>query len=262
MPTINGLRVYEYGSRKNRPVIFIHGFPMSSGLWANQIEALQSDYNCFAYDVRGLGQSETGDGQYTIDSFADDLFSLISVMGLHKPVICGLSMGGYIALRAIERQQSVFGGVILCCTRSEADTNEAKIRRAESIRQINYEGTRRYISEFLTMLPAPANSKRISEDYLSLFEEWLKNSSAGVKGCLLALAGRTDTTESLGGLNIPALVIAGEEDRLIPPAVMKTMASKIRGAEFAAVSGCGHLAPLEAPAQVNEKIKKFLAGLH
>jgi len=99
---INGLAVYTYGNKKNTPIIFVHGFPLDNTMWKNQIKFLQKDYYCITYDVRGLGNSYVGDGQYTMEAYVWDLFSIINELNLNKPVLCGLSMGGYISLRAVE----------------------------------------------------------------------------------------------------------------------------------------------------------------
>lgn len=102
---IDGLSIYLYGNQNNHPVIFIHGFPFDHSTWNKQIEAFKDKYFCIAYDVRGLGNSIIGDGQFTMEMYVDDLFNIINQLKIEKPFLCGLSMGGYIALRAVEREQ-------------------------------------------------------------------------------------------------------------------------------------------------------------
>ena len=101
------------------------------------------------YDLRGHGQSEVGDGQYTIELFVDDLVALLDHLKITKTILCGFSMGGYIALRAIVRNPDRFNALILCDTMSAADSNEAKIRRASSMELIKREGVERYAEAFL-----------------------------------------------------------------------------------------------------------------
>ncbi|RYD81812.1 MAG: alpha/beta fold hydrolase, partial [Sphingobacteriales bacterium] len=131
----NGTKLYYKESKANagaKAIIFIHGFPFSHKMWDEQLEILPVDIIGIAYDIRGFGYSEIGEIPYSIDLFADDLLALIDALKLDKPVICGLSMGGYIALRAIEKDQSKIGGLILCDTRSEGDNDEAKIKRFQT----------------------------------------------------------------------------------------------------------------------------------
>ena len=118
------LSIFTVGNPNNKPVVFVHGFPYDHTMWDKQIDELKSNYFCVTYDIRGLGESPIGDGQYTMESFVDDLETIINELKLDKPVLCGLSMGGYISLRAVERNESNYSGLILCDTRSASDTDE------------------------------------------------------------------------------------------------------------------------------------------
>jgi len=256
--TINGLSVFLEGSSKNKSIIFIHGFPYDHTMWKAQIDELSKNYFCVTYDIRGLGESPVGDGQYTMESFVDDLEIIIDKLKLDKPVICGLSMGGYISLRALERIQDRFSAAILCDTRSEADNNEGKLKRAAAIKRINTEGLAPFAKDFITNCFGDNYKKNHKEE----FEKRITKSSGfdpvGVKGSLLAMIGRNDTTEYLGKIKIPVLVICGENDALTPPPVMKVMADKIFGAEFVVIKNSGHMSPIENPEEVNAAITKFL----
>ncbi len=260
--TINGLSVFLEGSSKNKSIIFIHGFPYDHLMWKAQIDELSKNYFCVTYDIRGLGESPVGDGQYTMESFVDDLEIIIDKLKLDKPVICGLSMGGYISLRALERMQNKFSAAILCDTRSEADNNEGKLKRAAAIKRINTEGLAPFAKDFITNCFGDNYTQNHKEE----FEKRIAKSSGfdpvGVKGSLLAMLGRNDTTEYLGKIKIPVLVICGEKDALTPPPVMKAMADKINGAEFVIIKNSGHMSPMENPEEVNEAIKIFLEKCH
>ena len=254
----NGISIFLEGDISKLPVVFIHGFPFDHNLWKKQVIKFSLNFFCVAYDVRGLGKSDSGDGQYTMESFTDDLEMVIDVMGLHKPVICGLSMGGYIALRAVERMEKKFSGIILCDTRSNADSNEGKINRAIAIKKINNEGVKSYIEEFIPNCfseDSLTNKKTLVRETISNSEYF---SAKGVRGCILAMAGRTDTTEYLTKLSIPALILCGKKDKISPPEVMKEMAHKISNSEFYEIPKAGHLSPLENSDAVNEHIDNFL----
>src|SRR5260370_1143481 len=136
MSRINHLFYVDEGNSKSTPVIFIHGFPFSYQMWEPQIAACKTNFRVIAYDLRGHGQSSAEDAQYSIEGHVDDLFSLLESLKIEKCVLVGLSMGGYIALRAMERSPEHFAGLVLCDTKSEADSNEAKIKRFQSIHSI------------------------------------------------------------------------------------------------------------------------------
>lgn len=255
---INGLSVFLEGNSKNKPIIFVHGFPYDHTMWNAQIDELSENYFCVTYDIRGLGESPSGDGQFTMESFVDDLETVMAELKLDNPILCGLSMGGYIGLRALERMQEKFSAAILCDTKSEADNNEGKLKRAAAIKRINTEGLIPFTKEFVTNCYGDFYKQNHKAD----FEKRIAKSSGfdpvGVKGSLLAMLGRNDTTEYLSKINIPSLVICGEKDALTPPLVMKAMADKINNTEFVVIKDSGHMSPIENPQAVNNTIKKFL----
>lgn len=256
--TINGLSVNTFGDPQNKSIIFVHGFPYDYTMWQNQIVTLKDEYYCIAYDVRGLGESYVGDGQYTMEFYVEDLFSIINEMKLHKPVLCGLSMGGYIALRAVEKNQELFGALILCDTRSEADDNTGKLKRSANINQINTEGLKKFVDCFVPNCFADETIEEQKELFLATLNKSYQNNPIGVKGAIIAIMSRTDTTPFLPLIKIPTLILCGSFDKLTPPSVMRVMAEKIPNSEFAVIPQAGHMSPIENPNAANELIKGFL----
>jgi len=256
--TINNLSVFTSGNTNNKSIIFVHGFPFDHRMWDAQIEDLSEDYYCITYDIRGLGESPAGDGQFTMESFVDDLETIIDELKLNLPVLCGLSMGGYIALRAIERVERRFRALILCDTKALADDTAGKIKRAEGIKSINDSGVEHFVEQFVPNCFSDNFMMKNKPRYKEVLIRSKSNSQIGVKGGLLAMAGRTDTTAYLPNISIPTLVICGEEDKLTPPAVMKQLAEIIKNSTFVVIAGAGHMAPIEASDIVSESIKEFL----
>lgn len=258
---VNGIAVLEYGDRENTPIVFIHGFPFNSTMWSQQIKALKGEYYCVAYDIRGLGETPPGEGQFTIEMFVDDLFAVIDGLDLGKPVIVGFSMGGYIALRAMEREPDRFSALILCDTKAEADDDAGRLKRANAINLINKEGVEQFASDFVPMAFSNDAAQTIPDIYDTFLERAKTESSIGVKGCLLAMAARTDTTHILGSIQIPTLLLVGELDTLTPPEIMRQMQEKISGSEMLTIPGAGHMAPIENPEVVTQAIEEFVQKL-
>jgi pimeloyl-ACP methyl ester carboxylesterase len=161
----------------------------------------------------------------------------------------------------VEKFENKFSAVILCDTRTDADGNEGKLKRAAAIKRVNTEGLEPFTKDFITNC--------FGDDYKQNkkpeFEKRIAKSSgfdpAGVKGSLLAMLGRNDTTEYLSKIKIPALVICGEFDALTPPAVMISLAEKINRVEFVLIKNSGHMSPIENPEEVNEAMKNFLKNI-
>lgn len=255
---MNNLAIFQTGKDNKKTILFIHGFPFDHYTWHKQVEFLKHEFNCVTYDIRGLGSSPAGDGQYTIEGFVDDLFNIINELKLKKPVICGLSMGGYIALCAVERDEEKFGGLILCDTKAEADNNQGKITRANGIKEINLNGVGKFAETFIEKCVAVDFIKKHKNEYEEIVNRSKHSGPLGVKGCLLAMAARTDTTSYLPKIKIPVLLLCGEMDTLTPPDVMMAMADEISHAEFVLVPDAGHLSAVEKPDFFNSVIEKFL----
>ena len=167
-------------------------------------------------------------------------------------------MGGYISLRAMERIQNKFRALILCDTKSTADDNEGKIKRAAAIKQINSGKFYEFIEAFVLNCFGEKFVSENNTEYRRVIDQSKQNNPLGVKGCLLAMAGRTDTTENLSRITLPTLVICGSEDRLSPPDVMKSMANKISNSKFVLIESAGHMTPIENPPAVNKAIRDFM----
>ncbi|MBT8378006.1 MAG: alpha/beta fold hydrolase [Ignavibacteria bacterium] len=259
--TINNLAYFTDGDKNKKPIVFVHGFPFDHFMWDEQAKALCRDFYCVRYDIRGLGVSPSGDGQFTMESFVDDLELIMYELNLNKPVLCGLSMGGYISLRSVERMHDKFGALILCDTKDSADDNEGKLKRAAAIKQINSGGFENFIDSFVLNCFGEEYVKANKSGYDAVVKRSKKNNPIGVKGCVLAMAGRTATTHNLSKINLPTLVICGNEDKLSPPNVMKSMADQIPNSNFVLVKDAGHMTPIEKPKEVNDAIGKFLDSL-
>jgi pimeloyl-ACP methyl ester carboxylesterase len=256
---INNLSVFVTGNKNNNPIIFVHGFPFDHRMWDDQVKEFSKNNYCVTYDIRGLGESPAGDGQFTIESFVDDLETVVDELELLKPVLCGLSMGGYISLRAVERMEEKFCALILCDTKSLADDNEGKIKRAVAIKSVNEYGVSQFVEQFVSICFSYNFMVEHKEEYEKVLTRSEGCGAEGIKGCLLAMAGRTDTTSYLQKINLPTLIICGNEDIITPSSVMKPMAQQIKNSEFHVVNEAGHMTPVEAANIVNEKIRSFLA---
>jgi 3-oxoadipate enol-lactonase len=258
--TINGapMHIVDRGPRTGMPVVFIHGFPFSHAMWDPQVEAVSRRYRAVAYDVRGHGESFVGDGQYTIEGHVDDLVAILDQLGLEQAVIVGLSMGGYIALRALEREPDRFRAAALCDTRSEADTNEAKLRRFATIAAVKTYGSAPFADTFVKAVFAPASLERVPDQVARIRGIIARTPALSIAGTLLALASRTDTTLSLGKISVPTLILVGEEDVTTPPEASRAMHAKIPGSVLHIIPKAAHMSNLENTEAFNAHLMTFL----
>lgn len=248
----------DEGSHEQFPVIFIHAFPMSHMMWQPQTDFLNKKFRVIAYDVCGFGGSEVGSGQFTMETCADDLVALMDHLGLKKAVWCGLSMGGYIALRAIEKFPDRCRGLVLCDTRSEADGNEGKLKRAAAITTIQKLGATAFVDGFLQSVFLPESIAQGKDFVAQTKKIILANSPLGICGALLAMGMRTDTTDALRGIAVPTLVVVGENDALTPVAMAQNLHERIRNSRLAVIPNAAHMCNLENPGEFNRHLLEFL----
>jgi len=156
---INNLSVTDYGSEK-QPLIFVHAFPLDSRMWNEQLNHFKEKFRVITYDVRGLGKSfQDNNDIYTMEAYADDLISIIKELKLENVIACGLSMGGYILLRACQKEPAVFSKLILADTKAGNDDNKGLQGRAEMINKLQTEGKDFLLKDFLPKLISEGGAK-------------------------------------------------------------------------------------------------------
>lgn len=251
----------DQGPRGGLPIVLIHGYPFDHSMWEPQVQALKDRYRVVTYDVRGLGRSPAGGVPPSMEGLVDDLLILLDRLGIPAAVLCGLSMGGYIALRAAERAPRRMLGLVLADTRSEADTEQGRQSRLAVIKGIEENGLRLFAEDFLKKVFTPGTLARNAPCVDLIRRTILSNDPEGVCFASRAIMSRTDTTPVLANIAVPSLVLCGEHDSLTPPVVGRAMADAIPGARFALIPDAGHLSSLENPKAFNQHLLDFLSGL-
>lgn len=242
---INGIEVYMQGNSNHQAIVFIHGFPFDHTLWDEVIAELEDRYYCISYDIRGFGASVVGTGQYTMECYVDDLEQVISALGVVDPIICGFSMGGYIALRANEKFKNRFKALILANTKPASDNDEAKLKRAAAISSIDKDGAAPFVDNFFSAAFSESYRTKEAQKLEKMKTKILGFSPIGVKGGILAMISRTDTSQSLQSIDVPTLLITGDDDKIISPEIMKKMSNEIKNSTFVHLEKSGHMSMME-----------------
>ena len=238
-------------------VLFVHGFPLDRTMWRETM-ALLTGRQLIAPDLRGLGLSDAPEGGYSISTYADDLVALLDALGVDAAVVCGLSMGGYVAFDLVRRHRDRLRGLILVNTRANADGEDAKRTRDDMIQLVQQRGTSALVEWWLPKLVSMATTPRVVEHLRAMIS---RSPPAGVVGALMAMKERRDATAGLAEIDVPTLVIAGREDQLISLDCARTMAGQIPGAQFTSIAAAGHLTPLDQPKSTGRVIGEFLEAL-
>ncbi|MFG0336108.1 MAG: alpha/beta fold hydrolase [Maioricimonas sp. JB049] len=255
----NGIDQHVLVQGEGPAILFVHGFPLDHTMWRWQYGRFTRSHRVIAPDLRGFGKTPPGETPASMELYADDLAALLDELNIAEPVVlCGLSMGGYIAWQFIRRHGHRLAGLVLCDTRAVADTPDGKTAREQLAEHVIASGTATLAESMLEKLFSEATREKQPQ----LLEETkriiLKTSPEGVAAAARAMASRPDMTELLPAIDVPTLVVVGSDDKLSPPAEMRQLAAAIPAADFVEIEGAGHMTPLEAPAKFNVAMQRFL----
>lgn len=242
------------------PVVFLHGFPHDRSLWAPQIGALVDRCRCIAPDLRGFGESEVR-GPYSMARYADDVVALLDMLQIERAVIAGLSMGGYVAFEFWRRHRARVRGLILADTRAGVDSAEGRAKREAMNATVRAEGVEAIVDAQLSGMLGKTTREKHPVLVDSVKRMLSRAPAEGVIGALEAMLCREDSTAMLVGIDVPTMVVVGEEDVLTPPAEARAMHSAIRGSRLEILPGAGHLSNLERPASFNHVTSEFVGML-
>ena len=242
------------------PILFIHGFPHDRTLWTPQLQGMTAQARVLAVDLRGFGETTVAP-PYSMDQYADDLVGFLDMLHVERAVVAGLSMGGYIAFAMWRRHAQRIRALVLANTRAGADGDEAKERRRSQMALARTQGSNAIADAVLTgMLGKTTRARR--PEIVSTVHGMISSAPVdGVIGALQAMIDRPDSTDTLRTIDVPTLVVTGDEDTIIPIEDVQSMQAAIRGSSLEVITGAGHLTNLERPAAFNHVVSEFLATL-
>ncbi|MCL2118584.1 MAG: alpha/beta hydrolase [Planctomycetaceae bacterium] len=250
----------ETGQRTGRMVLFLHGFPFDHTLWLETARHLGDSRRLIFPDLRGFGQTTLPVPEVsTMSQFAQDTADLMDRLDkTSRIVVCGLSMGGYVAMHFAQRFGDRLAGLILCDTKAQSDTDAAAQNRMRRAAALPETGLDALADAMLPNLFAPQTGNDIRDTVRQMI---LRQPLGGVAAADRGMAERPDATDWLPGFSMPTLVICGEQDTISPVGEMKQMAAKIPNARFLSIANAGHLPPVEAAGSFALAVKNFLGEI-
>jgi len=258
---INNLNLAYTDSGIGRPLVLIHGYPFNRSLWNEQITALTSNYRVIAPDLRGFGDSEAAPDTATMNVMAQDVVLLLNQLGIVRATICGLSMGGYVALALYKQLPSRVRALILADTRASSDTEEAKQTRVQQAEKALSEGMAGIADAMLPKLLTPETVSKRPEVVKRVRDMMLKTKPEGAAAALRGMAARDDQTDLLAKIAVPSLILVGAEDAITPVADSEKMHQAIAGSRLHVLENAGHVSNIERTEQFNEALSSFMKEL-
>lgn len=234
-------------------LLFLHAFPLDSTMWEPQLKRFHRAAT-IAPDFPGFGKAAPGGAVMEMSVAADVAAAALDDRGVERAVVCGLSMGGYVALEFWRRHPARVSGLVLANTKAGNDDEAGKARREALAQRLEAEG-----NGFLVESPPPLFSKGAPEDLWKRVKEIIRAQPArAIAAASRGMAARPDFTSVLTTITVPTLVITSTGDELIPREPTEAMGRQIPGATIEVIEGVGHLSNLEAPDEFNRLLAAHL----
>lgn len=236
-------------------LLLLHAWPVDARMWKPQLDGLPDGLTVVTPNHPGFGGSPLAGEVTTMAACAERALSALDDVGVDRVVVCGLSMGGYVAFELWRRARERIMGLILANTRAVADPPEGVEARRALARRLLSEGN------VLAVEPPPLLAEDAPGELQERVRGWIAEQSAeATAAAALGMAERPDSTPDLPEIDVPTLVITSTADRLIPAKVSSEMAAGIPGARLEVLDGVGHLSNLEAPITFDALLVEHLAA--
>lgn len=254
---MNGLH-FRLEAGPGPTLLLVHGFPFDGRMWEPQADSLRGRYQLLIPDLPGFGRSVPSESPPSIEDYALSLVALLDTVEIRRAVLCGFSMGGYVALAFAARFPERLAGLVLADTRAGADPEEVRAARTETALRVLREGPG-FLADTMPEKLLSQTTLESGPGLVGRVRTLMRDQPRqGVAAALLAMRDRPDRTAELARIARPTLVLCGAEDGVTPPAEMRTMAEAIPGARYAQIPGAGHLSNLENPEAFNRLVAGFL----
>ena len=268
-----------YEDSGNGPgVILLHGYPFDRSMWREQIDFLSGHgYRVVAPDLRGFGgmsdklqfvaDPDRGDTERqaeayrtitTMEDMAHDVAALMDELAIDRAVICGLSMGGYVAFEFVHLFPKRVQALVLAGTRAPADNEQEKQARLRQVEQMLTSGMEGIAEATLPNLLASRTLAGKPQVVTQVREMILQADPQGAAAAQRGMAARRNYSDDLSGIDVPTLVIVGREDPVRPVADAEFMHERISNSRLEVIEDAAHMTNMEQPEIFNKALLDFL----
>ena len=237
-------------------VVLLHPFPLNHHFWEAVVPQLSSRYRIVLPDLRAHGDSDAGDGPVTMTKIADDLDRLCRELAITRAIFVGVSIGGYVLFEFLRRYRARVAALVLANTRAGAETPEGRAARLQIAEKVESEGSAAFIEDLLQKLLSKTTLTNRPDIVDAARVMAQKMSPSGIAQVQRGMADRVDSIPTLATINIPTLVIAGEDDS-VPLRELELMHQRIAGSQYRVIPRAGHYAAMEQPAEFGRLLRTF-----
>jgi 3-oxoadipate enol-lactonase len=243
------------------PVVLLHPFPVHHEFWLPVAETLSSKYRLVMPDLRGHGESGIGEGPTTMGKHAADLRAMMDDADVGRAPIIGVSIGGYLLFEFWRRFRGRVAALGLCNTKAPADNPEARAGRLQAANDVLERGTEPFFESMIPKVLAKSTRESRPDLVDGVMRMMKKMSSENVAQVQRGMADRPDSIETLKTINVPTLLVTGDEDVTTGVKEAELMRQHIPGSQLQVIPKAGHYSPWEQPDQFVRILRQFLDSL-
>lgn len=254
----DGAEIFYEVRGSGRPVVLLHPFPANHHFWDSCAPYLEDRYKLILPDLRAHGDSSAGPGAATMDKHAEDLARVCDEQQVGRAAFVGVSIGGYVMFEFWRRFRERVGALVLANTKAQADSDEAREGRRKAIEDVQQRGPTPFIEASLQRLLGDTTLRNRQDLVEKARALMARMSVQGIVAALQGMMERPDSTTVLKTINVPALAISGEEDKLTPRVEAELIARAIPNCQLEMVPQAGHYAALEQPEFFGHVLRRWL----
>jgi 3-oxoadipate enol-lactonase len=241
-------------------LVLLHAFPLDASLWRAQVDRAPDGWRFVTPDLPGFGASRLPPAR-SMDAMARGVLDALDAQGIERAVIGGMSMGGYVTLALYRLAPERFSGMVLADTRATADTDPQRENRRTLLDTLRRHGPAAVADEMLPKLLGATTRRERPEVAADVRQMIERNSPDAIAGAIEAMRDRPDSRPLLPSIQVPTLVLCGDEDVLTPMADSEALHAGIVNSRLVRLPGAGHLSCIETPAAFSLALNTFLGDV-
>lgn len=238
--------------------LFLHPFPANHEFWLPVADELSSRHRLIMPDLRGHGESEVGEGPAIMAKHANDLVRIMDDVKVGRAPMIGVSIGGYILFEFWRKCRERVAALGLCNTKAPADNPEGRAGRLQAANDVLERGTEPFLQSMTTRLLGKTTQETRPDLVDGALRMMRQMSPEDIAQVQRGMAERPDSINTLKTINVPALIVTGDEDVLTGINEAEVMRQHIAGSQLRVIPKAGHYSAWEQPAEAARIIRQFL----
>jgi 3-oxoadipate enol-lactonase len=248
-------------SGEGLPIVLLHPFPANHEFWLPVAETLGTRYRVILPDLRGHGDSGVGEGPATMEKHAADIAHVMDDAGVGRAPLVGVSIGGYALFEFWRKYRGRVAALGLWNTKAPADGAEARAARLQVATEVLERGTELFFESQIPRLLGKTTRETRPDLIDGVWRMLRRMSPEDIAQVQRGMAARPDSVDTLRTINVPTLLVTGDEDILTGVQEAELMRQHIAGSQLRVIAKAGHYSVWEQPEEATRLLRQFLDGL-